>query len=120
MDDFMDDGDVKPAQRSPSVSSSSSAPKAASDDGRAAWPGPGVPWQSGPVENNSKRDSNRGRNTLMAAADDDLQKMVDDRNDARYRRDYDGADAIREELRTIYRVEIYDKVRKVARDRSYV
>lgn len=80
------------------------------DDNRAVWPGPGVSWMPGPSGDSSKKDSNRGRNTLMAAADDDLQRMVDERNDARYRRDYDGADAIREELRTVYRVEIYDKL----------
>lgn len=126
-DDFMDQfmgappqsqaqgqGRAAPEQRvssTPSGSSRQSDDASSNEDSnRAAWPGPGVPWMSGPVENNSKKDQNRGRNALMAAADDDLQRMVDQRNDARYRRDYDGADAIREELRTIYRVEIYDKL----------
>ena len=124
-DDFMDQFMDAPAQgqgqeRSAPVqrlsSTSSSSPRqsddasSSEDSSRTAWPGPGVPWMSGPVENNTKKDQNRGRNALMAAADDDLQRMVDQRNDARYRRDYDGADAIREELRTIYRVEIYDKL----------
>ena len=105
-----------PEQRLSSIPSSSPRQSddasSSEDSSRAAWPGPGVPWMSGPLENNAstKRDQNRGRNALMAAADDDLQRMVDQRNDARYRRDYDGADAIREELRTIYRVEIYDKL----------
>lgn len=120
MDQFMDvpaqgQGQERPApmQRSSTPSSSPRQSDDASsreDSSRTAWPGPGVPWMSGPVENNTKKDQNRGRNALMAAADDDLQRMVDQRNDARYRRDYDGADAIREELRTIYRVEIYDKL----------
>ena len=120
MDQFMDvpaqgQGQERPApmQRSSTPSSSPRQSDDASsreDSIRTAWPGPGVPWMSGPVENNTKKDQNRGRNALMAAADDDLQRMVDQRNDARYRRDYDGADAIREELRTIYRVEIYDKL----------
>ena len=123
MDQFMDapaqgqgqgQGRAAPEQRvssAPSGSVRQSDDASSSEDSsRAAWPGPGVPWMSGPVENNSKKDQNRGRNALMAAADDDLQRMVDQRNDARYRRDYDGADAIREELRTIYRVEIYDKL----------
>ena len=133
MDQFMDKSGQPPAQRSAASTSSGSSSSSTSSfssgsssssvstgsssssegsvsDGRQAWPGPGVSWMPGPQENNSKKDQNRGRNALMAAADDDLQRMVDQRNDARYKRDYDGADAIREELRTIYRVEIYDKL----------
>ena len=123
MDQFMDapaqgqgQGQGRPAPEQRLSSTPSRTPErsndasSAEDSSREAWPGPGVPWMSGPVENNTKKDQNRGRNALMAAADDDLQRMVDQRNDARYRRDYDGADAIREELRTIYRVEIYDKL----------
>ena len=126
MSQFMDEGAITKkgdaaSQRSVTKASSSSIPRTgASDisaadpmntsDAKSIWPGPGVPWMSGPVDNNSKKDQNRGRNALMATADDDLQRMVDQRNEARYRRDYDGADAIREELRTIFRVEIYDKL----------
>lgn len=122
MSQFMDTPGQSRAQsepRSTESTSSSRTPSSPSDsvttategeEGRSAWPGPGVPWMSGPADGNSKKDQNRGRNALMATADDDLQRMVDQRNDARYRRDYDGADAIREELRTIYRVEIYDKL----------
>ena len=121
MNQFMDEGEAllnkgkAASQRSATVASSSmtssaDSPRSEVADSRSAWPGPGVPWMSGPVDNNMKKDQNRGRNALMATADDDLQRMVDQRNEARYRRDYDGADAIREELRTIFRVEIYDKL----------
>jgi hypothetical protein len=118
MSQFMDAPGQGRPQSSPLSAESTSSPRTLSDsavatgseDGRSAWPGPGVPWMSGPADGNSKKDQNRGRNALMATADDDLQRMVDQRNDARYRRDYEGADAIREELRTIYRVEIYDKL----------
>mmetsp|Transcript_35685 Transcript_35685/g.33829 ORF Transcript_35685/g.33829 Transcript_35685/m.33829 type:complete len:446 (-) Transcript_35685:99-1436(-) len=110
MDSFMDSGSQPAQQQQPQREAASSSSSKPVDGDRPVWPGPGKPWMAGPVDNYQKQDSNRGRNTLMAAADDDLQKMVDDRNDARYRRDYDGADAIREELRTIFRVEIYDKL----------
>ena len=116
MSQFMDTAGQGRPQSEPRSAESTSSPRITSDsaaggeEGRSAWPGPGVPWMSGPADGNSKKDQNRGRNALMATADDDLQRMVDQRNDARYRRDYDGADAIREELRTIYRVEIYDKL----------
>jgi hypothetical protein len=119
MSQFMDAPGQSRPQSAPRSAESTSSPRTSSDsatvategeDSRSAWPGPGVPWMSGPPDGNSKKDQNRGRNALMATADDDLQRMVDQRNDARYRRDYDGADAIREELRTIYRVEIYDKL----------
>ena len=123
MSQFMDapgQGRAPPAPRSSDSTSSLKTPSenagvstegaSEGDTDRTAWPGPGVPWMSGPVDGNSKNDQNRGRNALMATADDDLQRMVDDRNDARYRRDYNGADAIRETLRSVYRVEIYDKL----------
>ena len=127
MSQFMDEGVAvtnkggAASQRSAAKASSSSIPREGTPEvsegdpintleTKSVWPGPGVPWMSGPVDNNSKKDQNRGRNALMATADDDLQRMVDQRNEARYRRDYDGADAIREELRTIFRVEIYDKL----------
>ena len=121
MSQFMDGSDKRPVASTRSAPVNAGTTKvssegdagivgAAGDGERQAWPGPGVSWMPGPVQSSSKQDQNRGRNALMAAADDDLQRMVDQRNEARYKRDYDGADAIREELRTIYRVEIYDKL----------
>ena len=48
--------------------------------GKTAWPGPGVPWMSGPVVGMSGRSGDNGaKNSLMVPADDDLQRMVDER-----------------------------------------
>ena len=47
---------------------------------KAAWPGPGVPWMSGPVVGMSGRSGEKGgRNPVMVPADDDLQQLVDQR-----------------------------------------
>ena len=55
----------------------SSDPKIA----KTAWPGPGVPWMSGPVVGMNGRSGEKGgRNPVMVPADDDLQQLVDQRS----------------------------------------
>jgi len=55
-----------------------------------------------------KNDKELGLN--MVEADDDLQRMIDERTAAKHRRDYDEADAVREQLKIIFNVEINDRL----------